>query len=37
MAALAVLADSGLVPPLRLVTPEPTRPAVARGGDRAVG
>ena len=37
MAALAVLADSGLVPPLRLVPPEPTRPAVARGGDRAVG
>ena len=37
MAALAVLADSGLVPPLRLVSPEPVRPAAARGGDRAVG
>jgi hypothetical protein len=37
MAALAVLADSGLVPPLRLVPPEPVRPAAARGGDRAVG
>lgn len=35
-AALAVLADSGLVPPLRLVAPEPARPAVARG-DRAAG
>jgi hypothetical protein len=39
IAALAVLADSGLVPPLRLVSPEPepAPPAVARGADRAVG
>jgi hypothetical protein len=37
IAALAVLADSGLVPPLRLVPPEPHRPAVARRGNRAVG
>ncbi len=37
IAALAVLADSGLVPPLRLVPPEPHRPAVARRSHRAVG
>jgi len=37
IAALAVLAHSGLVPPLRLVPPEPHGPDVARRSHRAVG
>lgn len=36
-AALAVLADSGLVPPLRLVAPDPARGSGARATHRAAG